>query len=274
MTAARRVALLAALACACSTHPGPLPEAGLSDAGIDATAEALDAGADAPPPPPLSCPDAMALAVDFCIDRWEAQVFTVDESGKERLHPPNLGVDGLTVVARSSKGVTPQAYISQTQAARACANAGKRLCTSDEFVKACRGPDESNLYPYGGTEKQPGVCNEGKGSAIYPMFGDDPKKWTYGNFNDPRLNTPPSTNLARTGAHERCVSPYGVYDLVGNLHEWGADGMDERGHGRFRGGFYGDAEVNGHGCLYVTKAHEPTYHDYSTGFRCCVDASE
>jgi hypothetical protein len=55
------------------------------------------------------------------------------------------------------------------------------------------------------------------------------------------------------------------------MHEWGADSPDAKGHGRFRGGFYGDAETNGHGCNYVTGAHEPTYHDYSTGFRCCAD---
>ena len=37
----------------------------------------------------------------------------------------------------------------------------------------------------------------------------------------------------------------------------------DRGH--FRGGFYGDAEHNGPGCLYVTSAHERTYHDNTTG---------
>jgi hypothetical protein len=58
---------------------------------------------------------------------------------------------------------------------------------------------------------------------------------------------------------------------MGNLHEWGSDPADSEGHGRFRGGFYGDAEENGPGCLYVTSAHELAYHDYSTGFRCCAD---
>ena len=58
-----------------------------------------------------------------------------------------------------------------------------------------------------------------------------------------------------------------------NVHVVGySEPVDARGHARFRGGFYGDAEINGKGCLYVTSAHEPTYHDYSTGFRCCRDA--
>ena len=66
------------------------------------------------------------------------------------------------------------------------------------------------------------------------------------------------------------MSPGGVYDCFGNFHEWGDDAAEANGHGRFRGGFYGDAEINGHGCKYVTSAHERAYHDYSTGFRCCA----
>ena len=73
-------------------------------------------------------------------------------------------------------------------------------------------------------------------------------------------------SLAATGAFTGCASPTGTFDMVGNLHEW----IDDPG-GTFKGGFYADAELNGHGCLYTTTAHAMTYHDYSTGFRCCAD---
>ena len=92
----------------------------------------------------------------------------------------------------------------------------------------------------------------------------------YEDFNDPRLNQIEG-GLAKTGSYPHCESPEGVCDCVGNLHEWTSDPPDANGHGRFRGGFYGDAEINGHGCDYVTRAHPPRYHDYSTGFRCCAD---
>jgi formylglycine-generating enzyme required for sulfatase activity len=55
--------------------------------------------------------------------------------------------------------------------------------------------------------------------------------------------------------------------MVGNVHEWTADPK-----GTFRGGYYLDTHINGDGCDYRTVAHEPTYHDYSTGFRCCSDS--
>ena len=151
--------------------------------------------------------------------------------------------------------------------------AGKRLCSAAEFQLACEGPDAGNWYPYGGETRVPGDCNEGKGSSVPMFYGDNAADWTYADFNDPRLNEWDG-GLAKTGAYTRCVSPYGVYDCVGNLHEWGSDPADSNGHGRFRGGYYGDAQENGPGCLYVTSAHELAYHDYSTGFRCCMDATE
>ena len=217
------------------------------------------------------CPTGMAFAGDFCVDRYEAYVVSVDDAGVEHAHSPYDVLPAVGAMrAKVAPGVVPQGYISQVQASAACASAGKRLCTAAEFGLACRGPDATNDYPYGGTKRKPGDCNEGKGSSMPLFYGNDPTKWTYAAFNDPRLNQWDG-GLAKTGAYTSCMSPYGVFDCVGNLHEWGADPPDVKGHGRFRGGFYGDAEINGPGCLYVTSAHEVAYHDYSTGFRCCAN---
>jgi formylglycine-generating enzyme required for sulfatase activity len=205
----------------------------------------------------------------FCVDRYEAFVVELD-GGAVWPHSPYDTVGGLTVKAVSAPGVVPQGYISQVQAAAACALAGKRLCSGAEFALACRGPDAGDDYPYGGQVHQPRLCNEGKSFPMPLLFGSDPSKWTYQDFNDPRLNQLDG-GLAPTGAYAGCVSPYGVYDCVGNLNEWGSDPPDVNGHGRMRGGYYVDAQLNGPGCLYVTSAHEVAYHDYSTGFRCCKD---
>lgn len=207
----------------------------------------------------------------FCIDTYEAYVVELDDRGVELAHSPYVVVQGLRVRAKVAANVVPQAYISQVQASEACGNAGKRLCTADEFLRACRGPENTAFYPYGGRQHAKGVCNEGKGSFVALTFGQDAQRWTYANFNDPRLDQI-ENGLAKTGAYDKCVTPEGVFDLVGNLHEW----VDEPGgpldRGHFRGGSYGDAELNGPGCMYVTSAHERAYHDYTTGFRCCTDA--
>jgi formylglycine-generating enzyme len=214
----------------------------------------------------------MASPGDFCIDRWEDHVVELDADGGEHPHSPYEAVEGLIVRAKTAPATIPQGYISKVQASQACEMAGKRLCKAAEFRLACRGPGPDALYPYGGQQRIPGYCNEGKGSMVALLYGSDPSRWTFANFNDPRLNQLPG-GLAPTGSYAHCQSPAGVWDCVGNLHEWGADTADGSGHGRFRGGFYGDAELNGRGCLYVTSAHVPTYHDYSTGFRCCADLS-
>lgn len=216
-----------------------------------------------------ACPNGMAHVKGYCIDRYEAHVVELDAQGRESPHSPYTPVDGLKVRAKVAEGVVPQGYISQVQAQRACQNAGKRLCTASEFSLACRGPDHEASYPYGGTRHQRGKCNEGKGSAVTAVFGQG-APFDGQVMNDARLNRWPG-GLAKTGAYAASVSPYGVFDLVGNLHEWGAE-VAPNGHGYFRGGFYGDAEINGPGCNYVTKAHAAVYHDYSTGFRCCRDA--
>jgi sulfatase modifying factor 1 len=214
----------------------------------------------------------MASPGEFCIDRWEDYVVELDGRGEEHPHSPFEPVDGLVVRAKTAPATIPQGYISEVQALQACRNAGKRLCREAEFRSACRGPTPHDWYPYGGQKRMPGYCNDGKGSMVPLLYGSDPSRWSFAAFNDPRLNQLPG-GLAPTGSYPRCKSPSGVWDCVGNLHEWGDDRPDAKGHGRFRGGFYGDAELNGPGCLYVTSAHEPTYHDYSTGFRCCADVA-
>jgi hypothetical protein len=243
----------------------PLPDAATIDA-------AHDLSVAIPPDLATGCPPEMVVIDNYCVDKWEAYVVELDQAGNEMPHSPFLVVDGLTIRAKSAPGVIPQGYISQVQASAACASAGKRLCSATEFALACRGPDATNYYPYGGETHVPGDCNEGKGSSVARFFGNNPQTWTYANFNDPRDNQWDG-GLAPTGSYPNCISPAGVADCVGNLHEWGSDPADQNGHGRFRGGFYGDAEINGHGCLYVTSAHELAYHDYSTGFRCCKDKS-
>ena len=44
-----------------------------------------------------------------------------------------------------------------------------------KLIRACRGKKELDLYPYGGMQRRPGACNEGKGSPMVRLFGKDVK---------------------------------------------------------------------------------------------------
>jgi hypothetical protein len=218
------------------------------------------------------CPPGMArIDVEgqraYCIDRWEATVVEI-EGSKERSHPATQPVTNLKVKALTRAGVTPQGYISKNEAEAACKNAKKRLCSGAEWERACRGKAPTT-FPYG-DERKPGYCND---SGRAPLAALHPGESVYESseaMNDPRINQAPNT-VAPTGKFERCRNAFGVYDMVGNLHEWVAD-VHDGSRGTFRGGYYQDTHLNGDGCGYRTTAHGVDYHDYSTGFRCCADA--
>jgi hypothetical protein len=187
-----------------------------------------------------------------CVDRWEGRL-----DGGSPYDVPSGGI------AVSQAGEVPQGYISGDVAANACAAASKRLCTLDEWLLACAG-SQGRLYPYGDAYL-PDACNEGREThPVVELFGAA-ADWSSTQMNDPRLNQLPDS-LAPSGAFADCVTPEGVHDLHGNLHEW----IDDPA-GTFKGGFFVDATMNGLGCTYTTTAHTFDYHDYSTGFRCCAD---
>jgi sulfatase modifying factor 1 len=240
-----------------------------------------------PPPPPVlpepPCPAEMVEVEgaqrDFCIDKYEASLVHRGPGGKMIAWPSNHPVDGSEseIVAVSRAGTKPQGYISGQQAARACENAGKRLCQPTEWVTACRGPKDTR-YPYG-NQRQAGVCNDRfarlTGHPVQRLFRDTQprgtkaaKMWSPEFMNDPRLHELPDT-VTPSGTFAECTNEYGAVDMVGNLHEWVADP-----NGTFLGGFFMDTFQNGEGCEYRTRAHGFSYHDYSTGFRCCADVSE
>lgn len=260
----------------------------LMDAGPDAVKEP-DGGQGAGPPQP--CPPEMALLTRVCVDRWEGHLVKLSDSGEEQEHSPVARPEaGVRYAARSAAGFFPQAYISRVEAAEACKNAGKRLCSRGEWMRACKGKRGFH-FPYANKGRK-GVCNTGKPHLLEMLYGRNPRKWKFDEvFNNPALDQEPGF-LAKSGEHAECKSEEGAFDLVGNLHEWVRDTVGEDieivlerdqverkkqpwvpGNAIFMGGFFSTTDEHGPGCLYTTIAHEPTYHDYSTGFRCCKDAA-
>jgi formylglycine-generating enzyme len=235
----------------------------------DVPVEDLLPEGDRPLPMNGLCPPDMASVDDrFCVDKFEASLLEVLPNGEERAWPYYLPVEGHVVRAVSERGVYPQGYISGKQAGEACKRSGKRLCKTAEWRTACRGPEQTR-YPYG-NDRRSGTCNDHGRSGMGVLFGTEiaqGKGFVWQNMNHPDLNQLPGT-LAETGSHAGCTNGYGVYDMVGNLHEWVDDPS-----GAFQGGYYLDVQQLGEGCGYRADAHEFGYHDYSTGFRCCADVA-
>lgn len=199
-------------------------------------------------------------------ERWEQQRFTMGPQEYQILPlpvPPRFQrTEVFEVKAKSERGVVPNGYLNGVLAEQACLNAGKRLCTEDEWETACRG-ETGEPFPYG-SEYRAGECNV--------HIGVHPAAVLHGHASlghlDPRLNHFPYQGrplLAPTGSYPRCASRWGddaVYDMVGNLDEWVADE-----DGVFRGGFY--ARNTKAGCEARISSHPRAYFDYSLGVRCC-----
>ena len=117
---------------------------------------------------------------------------------------------------------------------------GKRLCTADEWEKACKGR-ENFIYSYGDALDED-ICPY---SADYIL-----------------------------GSNENCVSSYGVYGMSAGPREWTATKAASGGT-RFviKGGTKIGHPVRAYRCAYYSEA-PGTISDNQLSFRCCMDAPQ
>ena len=217
------------------------------------------------PPGRGGCPPGMAPipgTPSVCIDRWEAHSVEVLEDGAEHTWSPYFNPGSIPIRAKSAPGAVPQGYISQVQAQEACKRANKRLCRDEEWLSACRGA-KNTQFPYGKDERL-GTCNDHRDRHPAAQYLES-NLLVFTKLHHPCINQV-ADSLMAAGAKRACTTAEGIFDLVGNLHEWTADAS-----GHFRGGYYVDTRTNGRGCDYVTTAHDSHYWDFSTGYRCCAD---
>jgi formylglycine-generating enzyme required for sulfatase activity len=142
----------------------------------------------------------------------------------------------------------PAAHQSWTDATRQCEAQGKRVCLESEWNFACEG-EEMRPYPYG-WKRDPEACNADR-TDIYR--GD-------GKLRD-----------LRVGADEkpRCVSPFGVHNLSGNLEEFttiDASAGTSAPRPAMKGAYWQPSRNH---CRAAQTAHDRFYKGTETGFRCC-----
>ncbi len=151
-------------------------------------------------------------------------------------------------------GLRPATGSNWYEAMLWCRLLGKRLCTEEEWEKACKGP--GNLrFPYGNSYRESACCT-----------------------NQP-LNA--NRRIAPIGSYPECVSGYGVWDMSGNINEWTASIRAERrnldfpqppgshaGFPMLRGSDQGDGDAWA-ACSHRHHSHSRNMRWDDDGFRCC-----
>jgi len=135
-------------------------------------------------------------------------------------------------------GDKPRNMVSQNAAVMLCENAGKRLCSVEEWQAACQG-NQNLRYPYGNTYNQT-KCPTDLKSAKEPN---------------------------RSGYAEHCRSYYGMYDMSGNLWEWTSTPAEREGLFLVAGGAWNTQ--NASSCTDTKFSFYPQNEYPFVGFRCC-----
>jgi formylglycine-generating enzyme len=181
---------------------------------------------------PTSACKGKTVKKHFCIDRYEW---------------PNRA------------GEKPVVMKTWYAAKSACEGAGKRLCGDTEWTVACEG-QERLPYPYG-YERSAEACNIDK-----PHPAVDEKA-----LANPLTRDAEAARLWQgepSGSRDACVSPYGVFDMTGNVDEWVVNESGKPFLSGLKGGYWGPVRDR---CRPMTTVHNEKFSFYQIGFRCCSD---
>lgn len=192
----------------------------------------------------------------------------------------------------NQKGAYPIIMVNWDEAHRLCEKQSKRLCNEEEWTFACEG-EESLPYPTGyerlvkgdGSPEAPRICNI---DHQWKVFNEKALS-IYRNSHTELANQTTANELERlwqgrtSGTMEKCVSPFGVYDMTGNVDEWTQSAHFSKPASEYRegeisvkgnlisilkGGYWGPVRTR---CRPATRSHDHNHIFYQQSFRCCAD---
>ncbi|MBI4819464.1 MAG: formylglycine-generating enzyme family protein [Deltaproteobacteria bacterium] len=219
------------------------------------------AGCD-PNTDPERCPWAQPLRPVrlplFYMDRTEVTVEAYAEcvsAGGCSIEGLDKGTPDLCNWGEPDRVRHPVNCVSWFQAKTFCRWKGKRLPSGLEWEKAARGTD-GRKYPWGndefGIDFLANVADES-------LRIDRPRYLIIRGYRDGLSESGP------VGGYPLGESPYGVLDMVGNVHEWVSDAAERDGQAHVRGGNFLVPQwfgVSARATL-TSDSHNPL-----TGFRC------
>jgi formylglycine-generating enzyme len=157
------------------------------------------------------------------------------------------------------RGAYPWIMVSWDEAGDLCGRAGKRLCTEAEWTFACEG-EQAMPHPYG-YERDSEACLSDR-----PWREVDERALVPRDTEQTLLELDRLWQGEASGARPRCRSPFGVYDMTGNVDEWTIGLVPGERPSVLKGGYWGRVRTR---CRSSTRIHGENFAFYQQGFRCC-----
>jgi formylglycine-generating enzyme required for sulfatase activity len=196
----------------------------------------------------------------FFIDKYEVTNSSYKKCAKEGIcnAPSDTKLTSVDYYNNSYYDNYPVVWAYIDMAKQYCAWRGARLPTGSEWEKAARGTD-GRTYPWGNfldDTPRANFCDIGASC------------WWRGTWkiNDGFVLTSPVDSFSAG------TSPYGVYNMAGNVSEWVSDSgnFDNWETGYFMGGSWFDSDEY---LKVYLKYESGNYRGYDHGFRCARDAT-
>jgi formylglycine-generating enzyme required for sulfatase activity len=186
----------------------------------------------------------------------------------EWLHVPlddpglRLVYDGKTFKALPGYENHPMIMVTWFGAKSYCEFYDWRLPTEVEWEKAARGED-ARPFPWGKTI-EPSNANYYSSHDIFEkIFGKLGDTTPVGFYSGRSYDDYDTTNSP---------SPYGLYDMAGNVWQWMADVYEDQHYRYMRGGSKADFAYNLR--VWTRNSAGPDYFSPNVGFRCARDVLE
>jgi formylglycine-generating enzyme required for sulfatase activity len=165
--------------------------------------------------------------------------------------------DGRAFSAKTGWGNHPMANVSWFGAWTYCGYYTWRLPTEMEWEKAARGSTDNRPFPWGNSIVRNNANYYKSGDPFENMATVGSRTSPVGFFNGRTYGTYTTINSP---------SPYGLYDMAGNVWQWVGDvqpGFSDRlMHGGSKDTYDMDLRI------WVTNSAAPTYYGPDVGFRC------
>ncbi|MFP2900704.1 SUMF1/EgtB/PvdO family nonheme iron enzyme, partial [Corallococcus sp. 4LFB] len=189
------------------------------------------------------CPDGMRLVSGGSFKKGASPEDLQASGSTDEMRMDSVMVDSFCVDEfefPNQAGRKPRVNMTWLDAKSSCEGIGKRLCSEDEWEKACKGPGNAR-FSSGGEQAQT-ACNTGTTGGA-------------------------ARALAPSGAHQACRSGYGAADLSGNAAEWTASNYPDTEDRLIKGGAFntpGDTARCAARRRGAVSLKAP-----DVGFRCC-----